>query len=52
MGIASETARVTCMPDLPIIPVERPLYGLDRAEVKETARPLGDAVLQALVRHG
>lgn len=49
MGIASETARVACMPDLPIVPVERPLHGLEREEIAAAARPLGRAVLDALM---
>ena len=48
-NIVEETARVVCMPDVPVVAVEEPLFGRDRDEIAEIGFARGGDVERALV---
>ena len=49
-SIVDETARVVCMPDVPVVGVEQSLFGRTREEIAAIGQTCGDAVERALVR--
>lgn len=49
-SIVDETARVTCMPDVPVVGVGQSLFGRSRAEIAAIGANHGEAVERALVR--
>lgn len=50
-NIVDETARVDCMPDVPVVAVDEPLFGRERDEIGEIGHARGDAVERALVEN-
>jgi hypothetical protein len=48
-NIVDETARVDCMPDVPVVAVAEPLFGRERGEIAEIGNVRGEAVERALV---
>jgi len=49
-SIVDETAQVVCMPDVPVVGIEQPLFGRSREEIAAIGRTHGDDVENALVR--
>ena len=49
-SIAAETARVTCMPGVPVVGVGQSLFGRTREAIAEIGAEHGDAVERALVQ--
>ena len=47
--IVDETARVVCLPDMPVVPIEQTLFGCSREEISGIGQAHGDAVERALV---
>ena len=47
-NIVSETARSSCMPDVPIISIEQPLFGRSRNEIAAISAEYGDIIENAL----
>lgn len=49
-AIVEETARVVCVPDMPVVAIEQPLFGRSREEISGIGLDHGNAVERALVR--